>query len=344
VSSCSNDLENPPTGGNGSIAFGSLSSSQLRSSAVTTTADITDFVVSAWVDGKTPLADGLSDAVLINGVSVTKDINNHWVYFPVAKWETTLSVNFYAYSPAAAALHFHSPAAFTATAYSAAPGVITYHLPGHSTSSAPLADQEDLMVAHHQGSYAAEGASGVHLVFAHALARIVIDREYSEDNERFVIKAITLKNIKGTGDLDVSTLPQDGAVSGTYWTHLSDNGNLAIDLTDNTPAVYVIPQTTVFAADLLEPAQNGSSASGFYIEITYCEQFPDAPDGADITYAYPVPALLGGSGTQSITFEMQKQYTLRFHLTGANLFVLGMDLSDDPNVDGAMPIGSTENM
>ncbi|GHV70685.1 hypothetical protein FACS189420_2820 [Bacteroidia bacterium] len=329
VSSCSNDLdEGQEAAGSGGkpISFNVWERKQLRSE---TTTDIKDFrLLAADEMGKT----------LIDGLEVTgKD--THWSYSPLGLWpETeTTQVNFYAFSPAEA----HGVTNALAGQTGPSP-TINYALPGHSVNaSRPLSNQEDLLVAHHTGTFFAEGVSGVNLNFRHALSRVLFKAK-SEGSLGFTVLGIALKNIKGSGTLNLASLPKDATTFvyptttatladpgyRVYWDTSADtNGDLVANLETgveiagdgeyhNIVALYVIPQTNE-ASDLKKTTElTEGSGTGtftkFYIEITYKEV--GQTDSEAKTYAVPVPAIVGDATASSIAFEIERQYTFQFEL------------------------------
>ncbi|GHS93519.1 hypothetical protein FACS1894207_0050 [Bacteroidia bacterium] len=325
VSSCSNDLdEGQEAAGSGKpISFNVLEHKQLRSA--TTTSTINDFRLLAVDEtGKT----------LIDGLEVT-GTGAHWTYSPLGLWpETeTTQVNFYAFSPAEADGIDEGLAGQTGPS-----PTIKYALPGHSVNTLlSLSDQEDLLVTHHTGTFFKEGVSGVNLNFRHALSRVLFKAK-SESSHTFEVLGIALKNIKSSGKLNLASLPKDNAtfdLAGSgyriYWdTSVGTNGDLVANLgkgvtikgdgdyhyfiVDDTVALYVIPQeNTVSSLDKVTLV-NGTfiAPSGFYIEITYKESGQSNEEA--VTYAVPVPAIVGDAYKSSIAFEIERQYTFQFEL------------------------------
>jgi hypothetical protein len=367
LASCSNDVDKLSTTSDGKqISLKTWSDKTLKSGKITQLADVKDFAVAAWVSGKIPSIDGMAATVLINGVKATGDNTNGWVYSPTAFWPESDPVDFYAYSPFASTGvdkgTFGSGLEVDGSATTTP--VISYVLPGHTESTESIADQEDLLIAHHQGTALTEYSSGVPLTFRHALSRVTVQAK-SEGTAKFVVTSLKLMNVLGKATLDLSTLPRDATalpyatdatvgVNGyaTYWqTDATSGGDLSVDFdeittnagqttetkvdgvdipddakyydvtTDESHALYVIPQTFA-SSDLVNATVNGSS-SEFYIEITYYQYYDDAtPDGPSVTYAVPVPAIVGPASASSIAFEMQKQYTFQFELIGNKPIVL----------------------
>ena len=346
--SCSNDLEKDPavTGGDHTITFKTWSNKtlQTRARAVTTASTISDFAVLA--------INPVPGATLIDGLEVTG--NPTWTYgTSPAYWPDVDPVNFYAYSPSAAAGVTNSGSGSTTaltgqTETAGQPG-LEFELP------TTIAAQEDLLVSRHTGTYASEGTTGVPLNFHHALSRIKFEAK-SESSQAFVVRSIVLKNLKGKATLDLNGLPADDATfpypindatltSAGYQTYWVPDGStiisLTADLTDgdvagdlayhevvgNDDAIYVITQTNVknsdypYSTKLAGGAGSGSSTD-FYIEITYAEDNGGGSYGNDITYAVPVKAIVGSNpDASSLAFEIERQYTFRFELSGSKPIV-----------------------
>jgi hypothetical protein len=212
-------------------------------------------------------------------------------------------------------------------------------------------------VTNHQSSFAEEGSLGVDLHFRHGLSRILVQAK-SESAQDFRVTSIKLKNIKNKGTLDLSTLPLDDAVFPyptnkatvsspgyqTFWnTEGGANGDLVADLgagvvvdgdegqftdiIDDDNALYVIPQTNE-TSDLAKAivVSSADPSTKFYIEISYEED--DSP-GTSVTYAVPIPALVGDAYASSIAFEIERQYTFQFELFGRKPIVIhSVDVSD----------------
>ena len=336
MSSCSSDIDKgqtPDANSSGqAIKFKAWANKQTR--AASTAADITDFRLLAWED---------AGAVLINGALVTGS-GSTWAYSPLAYWPGTTAVNFYAFSPAGAS------GVTNALAGQSDPPSIDYELPGHSVNtSTTLADQEDLLVTNHTNDYAGEGAAGVTLNFRHALSRILIQAK-SEGLNDFVVTDVALRNVKSSGTLNLGDLPKDDAAFPyptdnttvgtpgyqTLWdTSAGTVGDLVAvlpaggvtvsgsttytDIVGDDDALYVIPQENAEISSLTKATDitNNSSftSTQFYIEITYKENGPGA---APVTYAVPVPAIVGDANASSLAFEMERQYTFQFELFGNN--------------------------
>jgi hypothetical protein len=363
MSSCSNDIDEGQTPGVNSsgraITFEVWTNKQTK--AATTTAGITDFRLLA-VDTFAALA---ADRVLINGALVTGS-GSTWAYSPLAYWPETDTVNFYGFSPASA------NGVTNALAGQSDPPSIDYELPGHSVNTSIALDkQEDLLVVNHTNDYAHEGASGVALNFRHALSRILVQAK-SDGLNGFTVLGVTLKNIKSSGTLDLSLFPKDADAFPypvdnatidtvgyqTFWdTTAGTDGDLVADIptggvivsgskTDYTDiigdddALYVIPQENAEISSLTKATNiTGNSSftsTQFYIEITYKEDGP----GAAVTYAVPVPAIVGDAYASSLAFEMERQYTFQFELFGNNkpIRITKVTASDYDKVDQKEPL------
>ena len=343
MSSCSKDIdEGQAPGVNSSgqaIKFKAWTNKQTR--AATQAADMTDFAVLATDTAAVT-------KVLIDGAVVSGSNAAGWIYAPHAYWPETDTVNFFAYAPAAAP-------GITNTGISALEGqnnanadepTIEYELPTN------LLNQKDLLVSRHFGTYAREGTSGVLLNFRHALSRVKFQAK-SESGTNFVVLSIKLKNVKSKATLDLNKVPKD-AVAFDYptdnatilspgyqihWAPDSPTAPTVVDLTanltnDSVPggggwinivgdddALYVIPQentaSSMDSATLVTVANPDPAPGEFYIEITYKDDLQTDTEAK--TYAVPVPAIVGDAYKSSIAFEMERQYTFRFELSGRKL-------------------------
>jgi hypothetical protein len=188
------------------------------------------------------------------------------------------------------------------------------------------------------------------LNFRHALSRILFQAK-SESATEFEVLSIRLMNLKGKATLDLNNVPKDATAfpypknnaeiaSPGYQIFWEDDGSTVIDTleanltTQDVPgdggwhyvvgdadALYVIPQ--INAASLMDSATlvtvtNPDPAPGeFYIEISYQEKVAAGqPVQPPKTYAVPIPAIVGDAYASSIAFEMERQYTFQFELTG----------------------------
>jgi hypothetical protein len=343
MSSCSKDIDEGQTPGVNSsgqaIKFKAWTNKQTR--AATQAADMTDFAVLATDTSAVT-------KVLIDGAVVSGSNAAGWSYAPHAYWPETDTVNFFAYAPAAAP-------GITNTGISALEGqnnanadepTIEYELP------TLLSNQKDLLVSRHFGTYAREGTSGVLLNFRHALSRVKFQAK-SESGTTFVVLSIKLKNVKSKATLDLNKVSKDATafpyptdnatiVSPGYQIHwVPDNPTTpaVVDLTanltnDSVPggggwvnivgdddALYVIPQentaSSMDSATLVTTAKPDPAPGEFYIEITYKDDLQTNAEAK--TYAVPVPAIVGDAYKSSIAFEMERQYTFRFELSGRKL-------------------------
>ncbi|GHT29703.1 hypothetical protein AGMMS49574_07190 [Bacteroidia bacterium] len=316
-----------------------------QTKAAPMTADnFTSFTLSAWETGKTAAADALLDAVTV--VRSEKGVNgaDTWSYKPEVSWPGTNTVNFYAYSPA------QSPYLTSGLGDATTEPSIEYALPGLITvPGTPPAKsvryQEDLLVSKQSGNYTSDGQDGITLRFRHALSRVVVKAKNLSASKRYAITKVTLKNIIGTGKLDLSLLP-DNSGSFVYPTDEATltslgyqtlwdvsggaKGDLEADLpasgvlinyspttyqsvTDGQNGLYVIPQKPEFNTDLPVGTEGGTSPSGlFYLEVEYKDVVDGQPLSGSVThtYAFPVRAQVGNDkSASSIAFEMQRQYT-----------------------------------
>jgi hypothetical protein len=357
VSSCSSDIDEGQTpgvnSGNGqAIKFEAWANKQTKA-APTQADDMTEFAVLATdPTSATP--------VLIDGAVVGGSNAGGWTYTPVAYWPENASVNSFAFSPTGAAGITNGAAALVGQSDAPASGTpaIEYELP------AVLADQEDLLVARHSGTYAQDGRSGVLLNFRHALSRVKFQAK-SESGMAFVVLSIKLKNVKSKATLDLNKVPKDATAFAyptnnatvaspgyqTFWVPDNPTTPAVVDLTakltndtvpgggawadivGNDDALYVIPQindaSAMDSATVVEPGD--PDPQGFYIEITYKDIAQIDADAK--TYAVPVPAIVGDAYKSSIAFEMERQYTFQFELFGRKpIEYKGVKVSDYKDV------------
>jgi hypothetical protein len=363
LGSCSQDIENAESGKLSAdagriITFKTWMDKQTKTAPMTLS-NLTSFTLSAWEDGKTPAADGdmLLDAVIVSRSEVG---GNVWSYSPLATWPGSNTVNFYAYSPAQSTNLTHGLLDASATV-----PTLAYSLPGHSTA-APAKSvlyQEDLLVANQSGDFGSDGSSGVLLKFRHALSRVLVQAHNVSPTKSYVITDVTLKNIKGSGTLDLSTLPDNTGVFPyptdqatlasdgyqTFWdTSAGALGDVSADLPSSgilinysTSAyqtvlngqngLYIIPQELDANTDIPVSVENGTSAAYFYLSVTYSEVVNGKPLGTQHTYAFPVSAQVGDDRTiSSIAFEIQRQYTflLTFGADDQPIKIGGVSISD----------------
>jgi hypothetical protein len=342
MSSCSKDFDESQTTAVSSsgkaIKFEVWTNKQTR--AATQAAGVTDFSLLAT----DTTAATAADQVLIDGVAVGGSNAAGWTYTPIAYWPEAVTVNFFAFSPGLAPGITGSKAALVGqNDKTAGQPTIEY------TLQTNLSDQKDLLVSRRSSAYGtgSDGTIGVPLTFRHALSRVKFQAK-SESTMPFKVTNIKLKNIKGKATLDLNNVPKDAVAfpypkdsaeinTVGYQTHWVPDGSTVVDLeiaTFTTPdvpgdgnwhdivgdddALYVIPQENT--ASSMDSATVVDASFGtlneFYIEITY----ETVPGGSkmpkSITYAVPVPAIVGNAYKSSIAFEMERQYTFRFELTG----------------------------
>ena len=338
--SCSSDIDEgqtPAVNSSGQvITFKPWASKQTK--AATQADDMQNFAVLATdTTAATP-----ADQVLIDGALVSRT-GSTWIYSPAAFWPENAAVNFFAFSPKdAQGVTGGATALVGQNDKNANEPTIEYELP------AVLSEQKDLLVSRHSGGYVQDGTTGVRLNFRHALSRILFQAK-SESATPFEVLSIKLVNLKGKATLDLNKVPKDA----TAFAYPTDNATIAspgyqifwepdgitnIDTlkatltTSDIPgdgawhyvvgdadALYVIPQintkSSMDSATVVDASF--SPLNEFYIEISYQEKVEAGqPVQPPKTYAVPVPAIVGDAYASSIAFEMERQYTFQFELTG----------------------------
>ena len=146
--------------------------------AVTTTANIGDFMVNAFVAGN---PTGNLDQFFMKNVVVTGNNTEGWSYDFTKFWPTTDKINFYSYSPS------------DLTGVSIASTAQTIE---HKVSTT-CAKQIDVLYALNNGLGKADGEVKVN--FRHALAQIVFQAENSKSDLEVVINGVRIVNVKNSG-------------------------------------------------------------------------------------------------------------------------------------------------
>lgn len=146
--------------------------------AVTTTANIGDFMVNAFVAGN---PTGNLDQFFMKNVVVTGNNTEGWSYDFTKFWPTTDKINFYSYSPS------------DLTGVSIASTAQTIE---HKVSTT-CAKQIDVLYALNNGLGKADGEVKVN--FRHALAQIVFQAENSKSDLEVVIGGVRIVNVKNSG-------------------------------------------------------------------------------------------------------------------------------------------------
>jgi hypothetical protein len=361
TSSCSSDIDEGQTpavnSGGQVITFEPWASKQTK--AAMQADDMIDFAVLA--------TDTAAADVLINGAVVTGSNATKWIYSPTAFWPETATVNFFAFSPTDAVNVAGGAAALVGQSDDPTAGtpVIEYELP------VLLSDQKDLLVARHSGAYSQDGTTGVRLNFRHALSRVLFQAK-SESATEFEVLSIKLMNLKGKATLDLNDVPKDTqafpypknnaeiATTGyqIFWEPDGITNINTLEATLTTPdvpgdgdwhyvvgdadALYVIPQintkSSMDSATVVDASF--TPLNEFYIEISYQEKVDSGqPPQAPKTYAVPVPAIVGDARASSIAFEMERQYTFQFELTGRKMIEFkGVTVSNYSNVTQEEPL------
>ena len=146
--------------------------------AVTTTANIGDFMVNAFVAGN---PTGNLDQFFMKNVVVTGINTEGWSNEFTKFWPTTDKINFYSYSPS------------DLTGVSIASTAQTIE---HKVSTT-CAKQIDVLYALNNGLGKADGEVKVN--FRHALAQIVFQAENSKSDLEVVIDGVRIVNVKNSG-------------------------------------------------------------------------------------------------------------------------------------------------
>lgn len=347
LTSCSNDKEIGDLEGekNGSeINFRTLIDKGAESRAtVTNSSNILGFTVTGWWDktaGGDDLDIGSTDAnkggYLFNAFDLTRrDVGvTDWEYDPKIYWPSSGSgVHFFAYSPAS------SKNVKAGIFNYAADKMIEYTVPDPGKTEA----QEDFLMT--KTGALTEGT--VKLNFAHVLSRATFSARKTNTDMTYLIKSVTLVNIKKNGKIDYAVIPTGGSFADEYATalaankrvvHWTDhatpdggNDNLSIDLGETpafvqydeskfhsilgeTNALMVLPQTTTLWDDTKEDLTD----KGFAIKVEY-KAYLDVNDpgtyyaGSPTTWKevyFPVldAALTTEGSPVAHTFEIGRQY------------------------------------
>ncbi|WP_280758154.1 fimbrillin family protein [Parabacteroides sp. PM6-13] len=346
LTSCSNDKEIGDVEGdkNGSeINFRTLIDKGAESRAtVTNSENILGFTVSGWwdktTDGTTTeLGNTNTGGYLFNAFDLTRREAGvtDWEYDPKIYWPSSgKGVLFYAYSPASSK-HVTKGKGL----YDYKGGSIEYTVPDPGEAEA----QEDFLLAR-TGNLNKET---VKLNFAHVLSRATFSARKTNTDMTYLIKSVTLVNIKKNGKIDYAVIPTGGSFADEYATalaankrvvHWTDhatpdggNDNLSIDLGETpafvqydeskfhsilgeTNALMVLPQTT----KLWDDTKEGLANKGFAIQVEY-KAYLDVNDpgtyyaGSPTTWKevyFPVldAALTTEESPVAHTFEIGRQY------------------------------------
>lgn len=243
IASCSNDKsENPPVPSDEAIAFNA--SAPLAPRSVITTGSLTDFRVTAFVDGKE----------YMNNVLVTKH-GGSWTYTPTMYWPADKEVNFFSYAPGSGSGN-------------------AAHSDGKTDLTGFVNDgNTDLLYGvnmHESG----EKTNMVTINFRHALSQIrfAFTRKTENPPIRVDVMKVDLVNILSQGDFNFphETTSQGNKVVGE-WSNQSVMTNPviysgpAVTLTDNpkqllsSSYIFAVPQT-------LQPSEiSGTGRKGSFV-------------------------------------------------------------------------------
>ncbi|WP_280752360.1 fimbrillin family protein [Parabacteroides sp. PFB2-12] len=342
LTSCSNDKEIGDVEGdkNGSeINFRTLIDKGAESRAtVTNSENILGFTVTGWwdktTDGTTTeLGNTNTGGYLFNAFDLTRREAGvtDWEYDPKIYWPSSgKGVLFYAYSPASSK-HVTKGKGL----YDYKGGSIEYTVPDPGETEA----QEDFLMTKTD----ALTKDAVKLNFAHVLSRATFSARKTNKDMTYLIKSVTLVNIKKNGKIDYAVIPTGGSFADEYdnnkrvvhWTdHATPDGgndNLSIDLGETpafvqydeskfhsilgeTNALMVLPQTTT----LWDDSEEELTDKGFAIKVEY-KAYLDVNDpgtyyaGSPTTWKevyFPVldAALTTEGSPVAHTFEIGRQY------------------------------------
>ena len=319
------------------LTFRILSEKTVSKATTTTIATLENFRVSAyWRESP---GVGFTPNFMYN-ISVIKNSSDNWIYSPIKYYPPSGGVDFYAYSP------YNSMSA-TNFAESAATPELKYVVP-------PAASlQEDFLIAKavatHDGSTWTNPwgtiPNPVNMEFKHALSQVVFDARSTAKGVKFIIKEITITNLKPSGAIDLSTQTW-GAPAGTDTHYPVDIASPVVfdfapgtgtlpefeAITDDAAgtAMMVLPQTVTPGTAGVKTSEPGKS----HITITYAAiSWNNTPlYGAfdeDADYGDAVPEV-----TEYVTdyislaigaFEMGKRYRFQLNL-GTGLIPVSFDV------------------
>lgn len=168
--------------------------------AVTTTANIGDFMVNAFVAGN---PSGNLNQFFMKDVKVSGSNATGWSYDFTRFWPTTDKINFYSYSPAS----------LTGVSIASDVQTITHIV------STTCADQIDVLYALNNGLGKADGEVKVN--FRHALAQIVFQAENSKSDLEVVIDGVRIVNVKNSGTFSWPT----ASTNNPNYTEIENGGN-----------------------------------------------------------------------------------------------------------------------
>ena len=265
LSSCSSNEESSQDPVDPSvIRFNAIATRSSRA-AVTTTANIKEFAVTAYTDGK----------MLMDNVLVTRN-GSEWTYSPTAYWPDT-PVNFYAISPDM------SNSADIEGASTGTASISSYKNPGNV----------DLLYAVNMGEI--QRGAPVNINFRHALSKVNVTLSSSNSTITVKINKVMIGNVYTKGSFfypRATTLP--GGDAAGYWHNQSELDNIQLFAATGTSGnLALTPEATDLGElnpggnpDFFIPQELGRLAydagnkafSGSYIAVD-CEIFDKATGG-----------------------------------------------------------------
>lgn len=300
LTSCSNDKEigDLEEKNGGEINFRTLIDKGAESRAtVTNSENILGFTVTGWWDktagGNDLVIGGTADkgGYLFNAFDLTRreaiEKGTPWDYDPKIYWPSSGSgVHFFAYSPASSKNVNKGINNYQANQQ------LEYTVPDPGKTEA----QEDFLMTK---TGVLNKEKTVKLNFAHVLSRATFSARKTNKDMTYLIKSVTLVNIKKSGKIKYEVIPSGGSFAAEYtkaldedkgvvhWTdHATPNGgndNLSIDLGETpafvryddegtfysilgeTNALMVLPQTT----KIWDDSQATFTAKGFAVKVEY---------------------------------------------------------------------------
>ena len=324
--------------------------------------DVTDFKVSAQLKAidTDPFASNF-----MYGINVVKTAPDTWVYSPIKYKPKTGGVDFYAYSPAnsLSATNFLETAATPSVEYIVSP-------------AANL--QEDFLIANSLAAYVApdwtnpwEATGKVPLNFKHALSQIVFQGRCELEGLRFIVKSITLTNLKPKGDINLATQVWSN-ISGDETDYPADvpnpilfeydpaqmSGDTYTVITDHQAgtetAMMVLPQDVTAGTSGVKTTENGKSHIAVTFAVLDWEDFPlygefetDSSGNIEIDsngvpvvtkYATTYIPLQIGTIPSSNKFEQGKRYTFQLRFNSLIPIVFGVDVTAWDTTPGIIDI------
>lgn len=248
------------------------------------TADnMTSFRVSAvWAKSSGEYVDGYMDGQLVE-----KNNTNNWVYSPEQYIPTSGTVDFFAYSPADAAVSDFSITGQTHDRVS-----LIYDV------STDVLRQHDFMVAE-----ALEvNTPSVFLNFQHLLSSITVEAKSVSPGYLFRVREVKLLNIYRRGVLTGTT---SGSPRETAWVWSNQTIPTTYDIVQNGPADAIYGSYTVISDPATGPLMILPQVSGAdaYLYVVYEECDNGGNKLGDVTSAFFLDT----------NFEMGKKYILRIN-------------------------------